>query len=187
MDYATDKTATGLLDVYQQRLAHWAERPIRLLEIGIERGGSLLFWADFFKHPESLILGLDLQLPAMVLPDRVLGLICDQNDVSQLAQVARQYGPFDVIIDDASHFTNETRLCFGTLFGPALKVGGCYVIEDWAVGYWRDRDPRYRGMVEWLAELLKQAPQHAIAALTISLKPGQAYAWFEKGATGWVA
>ncbi len=187
MSYPTDKWATGLVEVYRERFSAWADRPIRLLEIGIDRGGSLLFWADLFRHPQAAIIGLDLQPPPGPWPDRVKALAGDQNDRRRLSQIAQEHGPFDLIIDDGSHFARETRHCFETLYGPALKVGGCYVIEDWAVGYWRGRDARYVGMVEFVAELLQRAPQLSMSAVAISLKPGQAYALFEKGATGWQA
>lgn len=180
----TDKTQTGLDRVYTELFASWRDRPISMLEIGVAQGGSLWFWAQLFPHPESLILGIDLKLPSVHLPATVRLAVCDQNDAATLARLAAAHGPFDLIVDDGCHFTSPTRLCFQTLL-PSLKVGGWYVIEDWAVGYWRDQDARYRGMVELVAELLGRIPDLSLAGCRIGLQRGQAYAAFQKGDAGW--
>jgi hypothetical protein len=88
-----------------------------------------------------------------------------------------------LIVDDGCHFTVETRRCFETLFA-AVKVGGSYVIEDWAVGYWTGSDPRYQGMVGVITDIMQQATAKSIDSLLISRKPGQAYAAFRKGSAG---
>ena len=180
----TDKHATGLARVYAQLFGNWRDKPVRVLEIGIFQGGSLWYWAELFPHPETLIIGIDLQIPPVAFPANVRVHACDQKDPAAFHAIASQYGPFDLIIDDGCHFATETRLCFTALF-PSVKVGGSYVIEDWAVGYWADRDPRYRGMVEVVTDIMRDAPATSIDAFLISLNPGQAYAAFRKGAQGW--
>ena len=181
----TDKYQTGLAHVYMELLAEFRDRPVSLLEIGIDRGGSLFFWAEFFPHPLTRILGLDLKLPDCIFPVNVTTAVCDQNDSQTLSRLAAAHGPFDIIIDDGAHFTKETRTCFRTLFPSFLKVGGWYIIEDWAVGYWKDQDIRYRGMVELVTEIVAQVPQLSISEFHLSLKTGQAYATFRKGEKGW--
>jgi glucose/arabinose dehydrogenase len=54
--------------------------------------------------------------------------------------VARKTAPegFDIIIDDASHFVDLTKIAFWHLFDNQLKPSGLYVIEDWGTGYWSD-------------------------------------------------
>jgi len=117
----------------------------------------------------------------------VVTVLCDQNDTAGLRRIAAEYGPFDIVIDDGCHFAKETRLCFDTLFGPFVKVGGYYVIEDWAVGYWHEHRPDYAGMVEVVTEIIRQAPRLSVGEFVVSLKPGQAYAAFRKSASGWTA
>jgi cephalosporin hydroxylase len=181
----TDKHQTGLAQVYSELLTEIRERPVSLLEIGVDRGGSLFFWAEFFPHPGTRILGLDLNLPECPFPPHVQAAVCDQNDSQALSRLAALHGPFDIVIDDGSHFTKETRTCFRTLFPSFLKVGGWYIIEDWAVGYWKDQDVRYRGMVEVVTEIVAQVPELSISEFRLSLKTGQAYAAFRRGETGW--
>jgi cephalosporin hydroxylase len=176
----TDKIQTGLIEVYANLFSELRHEPVALLEIGIASGGSLLLWADFFQSKGTKIIGLDLRIPECRLPDNITMHVCDQNDSDGLARIASLHGPFDIIIDDGSHFTGETHNCFATLFPNALKLGGYYIIEDWAVGYWRGQEPRFIGMVELVADIIRDAPKLAIGALTVSLKPGQAYAAFRR-------
>jgi len=183
--YETDKVSSGLLSVYETLWKDWRERSVKLLEIGVARGGSLRFWADFFS-PESTLLGMDLSLPEGSFPASVKLIQGDQNDQSFLRRVGEEQGAFDIVIDDGSHFTRETRTCFNTLW-PFVDIDGWYVVEDWAVGYWKNSEARYRGMVELVAEIMCNAPSHRIIQFQISLKPGQAYAAFRKGTHGWQA
>jgi hypothetical protein len=47
------------LAVYESTLAEFRSRPIRMLEIGVSRGGSLQMWRRYL-HPESVIVGIDI-------------------------------------------------------------------------------------------------------------------------------
>jgi hypothetical protein len=54
-----------------------------------------------------------------------------QDDHSALDKAIRVAGgPFDIIIDDASHVGHITARSFAHLFPSGLKEGGFYVIED---------------------------------------------------------
>ncbi len=63
-----------------------------------------------------------------------------QADTVFLSEVAHETAPegFDIIIDDASHLGELTKIAFWHLFDNHLKPGGLYVIEDWGTGYWSD-------------------------------------------------
>jgi hypothetical protein len=180
----TDKRRNGFAQIYAQLFRDFRDKPIRILEIGVLKGGSLWLWTELFPHPETLVVGIDLEIPEDPLPANAKVHVCDQNDPAGLQRIVAQYGPFDLIFDDGCHFTKETRLCFETLFS-SVKDNGYYIIEDWAVGYWDDRDVRYRGMVEVVTEIMQQAPAKSIDAFLIALNPGRTYAVFRKGTTGW--
>ena len=59
--YDTDKTKLGYLETYDSVLGQWVDKDIKLLEVGVHRGGSLKLWRDYF--PRSTIVGIDRQLP----------------------------------------------------------------------------------------------------------------------------
>jgi len=75
--------------------------------------------SDLFSHPETRIIGLDIRIPPFELPKNPAALVCDQNDAAHLRKIGEDAGPFDLIVDDGSHFTAETRTCFQILF-PSL-------------------------------------------------------------------
>ncbi len=138
-NYDTDKADHAhYLRNYEDYFQPLLARDLRLLELGVYKGGSLLLWRDFF--PQGLIVGLDLQ-PVQV--DDPTGRIRiyqgRQQDTQLLDRIARETASegFDVIIDDCSHVGELTRISFWHLFEHHLKPGGLYVIEDWSTGYWR--------------------------------------------------
>jgi len=180
----TDKFRTGLFQIYKEEFKAIQHEPITLLEIGICLGGSMFLWADFFNHKDTQIIGIDLRIPEVFFPPNVVTYVCDQNDTQRLRDVAKRHGPFDIIIDDGSHFSRETKNSFDILF-PHVKVGGYYAIEDWAVGYWKDKAEGYKGMVDVVTDIIRRVPSLSISAFKVSLSPHHAFSLFQKGETGW--
>jgi hypothetical protein len=137
--YNTDKITHRYLEWYDPILEHFVPNEIKLLELGIHEGGSLLLWRDYF--PKGTIVGIDIQVKVdFSNEDRVHVFQGAQQDTTFLSEVARKTAPegFDIIIDDASHFGNLTKIAFWHLFDNHLKPSGLYVIEDWGTGYWSD-------------------------------------------------
>lgn len=109
-------------------------QPLKLLEIGVQNGGSLFTWRQYF--PQATITGIDID-PAcsQFEEENIRVFIGDQADVGFLESVNRAAGPYDIIIDDGGHTMNQQITSFKTLF-PLLKDGGIYVIEDLHTSYW---------------------------------------------------
>lgn len=125
-------------DLYDRYFGKYRDRPIRMLEIGVFRGGSLRMWKEYF-HPDSTIVGIDIDksCAAHEIADRnVFVRIGSQADPNFLAEVNGEFGPFDIILDDGSHKTHHQIISFGALFRDALKDGGCYMVEDCHTNYW---------------------------------------------------
>jgi cephalosporin hydroxylase len=125
-------------DIYTKHFEAYRNRPIKMLEIGVFRGGSLRMWKEYF-HPDSTIVGIDIDKSCKdhEIADRnVFVRIGSQADPEFLAQVNEEFGPFDIILDDGSHKTHHQNISFGALFRPALKDGGCYMVEDVHTNYW---------------------------------------------------
>ena len=136
--YDTDKAAhTHYLRNYEEYFRPLLDRDVRLLELGVLKGGSLLLWRDYFER--GLIAGLDLNPAEIEDPTGRIRLYQGgQQDTALLDRIARECAPegFDVIIDDCSHVGELARVSFWHLFDRHLKPGGLYVIEDWGTGYW---------------------------------------------------
>ena len=188
-EYETDKIQHNFIPYYERILGHLKDTPTRVLEIGVFMGGSCLLWSDFFAHPESKIIGLDIHLPDISDdPSRwrkVILEICDQNDIQRLEQIVTDFGPFDVIIDDASHRYRETLTCFQHLINH-VKPEGYYVIEDWAVGYFKEAqhiygDPSGKTMVDLVTDITQDAPAMGLSGIEIILDDFKSLAFFRKG------
>ena len=137
--YDSDKIANRYLEQYDPILEPWIEKKIVLLELGVHKGGSLLLWRDYF--PLGTIVGIDISLPAGFQPTERIHLFEGSQAAPRfLSRVANEVAPdgFDIIIDDASHIGELTKIAFWHLFDNHLKPGGLYVIEDWGTGYWDD-------------------------------------------------
>jgi hypothetical protein len=137
-NHNTDKLSNNqYIRNFERHFSPLRDKPIRLLEIGVLDGGSLLLWRDYF--PNALIVGLDLkESPFNTLPDRIQIFQGSQGDTKLLSTMAGKCAPegFDIIIDDASHYGVLSRSSFQSLFANHLKSGGIYVVEDWGTGYW---------------------------------------------------
>ena len=129
-DFDTDKLTSGYLELYLARV----DRPRRILEVGVQSGGSLLLWCDVWPDVERVV-GVDLQLPEGLRHPKVDLFQADQADTEELDRIARQTGPFDLIIDDASHVGVSSWSTFRALW-PHVRDDGIYAVEDWGTGYW---------------------------------------------------
>jgi hypothetical protein len=125
-------------DIYTRHFEAYRHRPIRMLEIGVFRGGSLRMWKEYF-HPDSTIVGVDIDNSCKdheIADRKVFVRIGSQADPDFLAEVTEEFGPFDIILDDGSHKTHHQNISFGALFRSALEDGGCYMVEDVHTNYW---------------------------------------------------
>jgi hypothetical protein len=163
--YNTDKITHRYLDVYDPILAPWVDKEIKLLEIGIHKGGSLQLWRDYFRL--STITGIDIKLPdQFVHGERIQVFEGNQTDCRFLSEVANKTAPegFDIIIEDASHIGQLTKTTFWHLFDNHLKPGGLYAIEDWGTGYLDDfPDGRMFNPKPSLLDRIRLLLPHALA------------------------
>lgn len=117
------------LRFYKALLAAMEPSPRSILEIGVKGGGSTAFWKALF--PSATVVGLDLKLRWLsdASGDGVVYLQGDQTDVPRLKEIAGEYGPFDLVIDDGSHVSAHQETTIRALL-PHVHPGGFYVIED---------------------------------------------------------
>ncbi|WP_411869765.1 hypothetical protein [Vulcanococcus limneticus] len=110
----------------------------KLLEIGVQNGGSLEVWRDFFGAGAQIIgVDIDHSVSLLKFDAGVRCLIGDATDPAWAEPMASDNGPFDVIIDDGSHVSRDIVKAFCILFGH-LKPSGVYVIEDLHASYFPD-------------------------------------------------
>jgi ubiquinone/menaquinone biosynthesis C-methylase UbiE len=134
-ELGTDKASFGhnYVEKYERHLSEYRDKNFKLLEIGIDKGYSIKMWKEFF--PKADIHAIDIVDKTEYAEDRVNILVGSQNDVKFLEGINKDFGPFDVIIDDGSHINEDMTISFVNLF-PVLKPGGLYIVEDLHACYW---------------------------------------------------
>lgn len=126
------------LEIYERHFEplRQREQPLRILELGVSRGGSLEIWRKHFG-PAAGIVGIDID-PACaerVDPENFV-IIGDQSDPIVLdSAIQRLGGGVDLVIDDGSHFGRNQIPTFEYLY-PRISERGVYVCEDLHCSYW---------------------------------------------------
>ncbi|MGD1237785.1 class I SAM-dependent methyltransferase [Mycobacterium seoulense] len=150
---------THYLPIYESALSEFRSRPIRMMEIGVFKGGSLQMWRQYL-HPESVIVGIDIDATTSRFDNPSQGIhvrIGGQQDVFFLQRVVSELGPFDVILDDGSHMASHMVRSFRYLFANGLASGGVYIVEDIHANYWRefrDSPVSFVDFTKWLIEAM---------------------------------
>jgi hypothetical protein len=110
------------LPIYEKHFAKYRGQKLRMLEIGVDHGGSLQMWKEYFG-PGAEIIGVDINPVCKEYEEDQISIrIMDQTDPA-LARL----GPFDIVLDDGSHERQHQAQSFTTLWPHTL---GTYLIED---------------------------------------------------------
>jgi hypothetical protein len=147
------------LPIYETAFAPYKDRPIRMLEIGVSKGGSLKMWRQYL-HPDSVIVGIDIDPACAQYDDPDYGIhvrIGGQQDVPFLQSIVDEVGRFDIIVDDGSHLSSHIIDTFKFLFPNALADGGLYLVEDLHANYWqpyRDISTTFADFAGWLTHAM---------------------------------
>lgn len=110
------------LPIYEKHFERFIDKAPRILELGVDHGGSLQLWKEYFG-PRTEIIGIDIN-PA-----------CKEYEESQITihtmderdPAIAELGPFDIVIDDGSHILGNQTIAFRNLWPRTL---GVYLIED---------------------------------------------------------
>lgn len=98
------------------------QAPLNILEIGTQKGGSLLAWKEYF--PNANVTGVDIVdvVPKKYRKDTVTRIISDIKDYKTNQN-------FDIVIDDGSHYLPDVVYVI-TQYCNKLNKGGVLIIED---------------------------------------------------------
>jgi hypothetical protein len=122
------------IPLYDRYFSAWRGKPLRFLEIGVSKGGSLQLWRQYFGK-QATIYGIDIN-PDCAEFDGQAGQvrIGSQADGDFLNKVVDEMGGVDIVVDDGSHQMVHMRESLSHLF-PRLAEGGVYMIEDLHCSY----------------------------------------------------
>ena len=119
-------------------------KPVRLLEIGVSKGGSLEIWGEYLPKG-SKIIGIDIDKKCAEYKynneniEVFIGSASDENFVEKNFENMN----FDIIVDDGSHICSDVIKTF-ELFFPKLNNGGLYIVEDLHASYWKNYQGSYK-------------------------------------------
>lgn len=119
----------GYTRYYDRHFAAIRGRAKRICEVGLLNGSSLALWREYF--PKADLFGFDMTDRWKRHAGSLERCTVIQGDETNRADVQRliDQGPFDVIVDDASHDPAHQRQLFDQLW-PSVRQYGFYVIED---------------------------------------------------------
>ena len=125
------------IPLYDRYFSTFRGKPIRFLEIGVSRGGSLQMWRKYFGD-DAIIFGIDIK-PECESHNGIAGQvrIGSQSDSVFLESVVKEMGGIDIVLDDGSHLMPHLPITLKCLF-PHLSYGGIYMIEDLHTAYWKN-------------------------------------------------
>ena len=141
--YANYKDLYNLLGHLKKR-----DNPKTILEIGIgghnkqySGGYSLVALSHYYYN--SKIYGLDINEKNFLDSKKIKTIQGSQSDEELLEKIGTKNGPFDIIIDDGSHYVDHQIITFQNLW-KHLNDDGYYLIEDLSGSY----STRLRGSPE---------------------------------------
>jgi len=130
----------AFIGAYMDHFEKLRTKVTSVLEIGVQTGGSLRMWHDYF--PNAQITGIDVDPVCLKEAGNRIGVVIgDQSNNGFLDEFAatRQ---FDIIVDDGGHKMKHQLRSLRRLW-PIVTSGGWYVIEDLHTSYWPKWDGRY--------------------------------------------
>ena len=125
------------LSEYDRLFSSYRDRPVRMLEIGIQNGGSLEIWGKYFLNAQAFV-GCDINPDCAKLAyddPRMKVVVGDANNDATEAEILIRSPNFDLIIDDGSHTSGDIVKSFARYFRH-LNQGGIFVAEDLHCSYW---------------------------------------------------
>ncbi len=90
------------LDIYQAVLADYRDKPVSVLEVGIQNGGSLEIWSRYFRNAIKLV-GCDINPDCARLrydDPRIAVVVADANTDDAERRIAAEAEVFDIIIEE---------------------------------------------------------------------------------------
>ena len=149
----TDKdTVHSYLPLYTEHLLRIKDTATKVLEVGINKGGSIKMWADFFTR--AVVYGIDVatdRIECDLTNPKIKVVVANAYDVNFVQSLG--YGTFDMVLDDGPH-TKESMLFFAREYSKLLKYGGVLIIEDIQ-------------STDWISDILRALPKNMLANSTV--------------------
>lgn len=123
-------------EVYERHLRRWRGTEVNIVEVGVQKGGSLDMWGSFLGD-KAKITGIDVDPECAKLTydnPNVKVLIGDQGDPAFWDSFLADKPKIDIFIDDGGHYMDQQIVTFEKIF-PVMPVGSIFICEDCHTSY----------------------------------------------------
>lgn len=149
--YGSDKTGYHNYEVIYSALFDDESKLSNIIEMGIHTGASLRAWKEIFYNAE--VIGLENNLERFITEKRITSIFVDQTSEKTFDDFIEFVGDkkFEFIVDDGSHYFEETKRTFNRLL-PVLDINGWFVVEDISLEFeelWLDIAQELPANYEW--------------------------------------
>ncbi len=130
-------------EAYERFFTRYRNREVKVLEIGVFKGGSLQMWKHYFGE-KAEIIGVDINSECKKYEETGIKIyIGDQENKEFLQLLKKELGKVDIIIDDGGHTMRQQIVSFEELF-DMLNEDGVYLCEDVHTSYWGEFGGGYK-------------------------------------------
>lgn len=123
--------------IYEQWFAPYRDKEIVFVEVGVQNGGSIQMWRNFFGG-NAKIVGIDINELCKNFEnadENIFIEIGSQDDENFWHSFKEKYPRVDILLDDGGHLSNQQITTFREMF-PHIRDGGLYACEDCHTSYW---------------------------------------------------
>lgn len=135
LEHAADKW-NPYFDIYDRHLNPFVGKDITLVEVGVQKGGSLEMWSKYFG-PQAKIIGIDVDPICSSLKyeqSNITVEIGDQENPEFWRDFLNKYPKIDILIDDGGHNMMQQMTTLMATFNN-ISVPGVYICEDCHTSY----------------------------------------------------
>lgn len=127
------------LKIYDRHFSKFIGKNPTILEIGVDQGGSLEMWNDYFNN-NCTIFALDINHSALDVPKKLNATninvaIGDQGNKDFWREYLKDKPKFDIVIDDGGHYMHQQINTYEEVY-EHMTDNGVYVCEDMHTSYW---------------------------------------------------
>lgn len=134
-------------EIYERHFSRYCGHAPRVLEIGIQGGGSLDMWLRYFG-PGATVTGVDIDPACKGLERDNISIEIGDQGSRDFWRGFRERHPerVDILIDDGGHHVSQQIITLQEMF-QWVKPGGVYLCEDTHSSFWPSYGGAYTGGV----------------------------------------
>lgn len=123
--------------IYEKYFAPFRGTEVYFVEIGVQNGGSIQMWKDYFGS-KAHIIGIDIDPRCRQFAEAQIDIeIGSQDSPKFWDQFKQKYPRVDILLDDGGHQMDQQIITFREMF-KHISDGGIYMCEDCHTSYFPD-------------------------------------------------